>query len=119
MNFKKIILRQDDNKQFVQYEDPAGIVYKELTDDDFNALFEKLKFNDEYSLPDRMVQDYITDGSLTPSFKRGRFFDDRDMKRLVKDLRPYKKVKRLPKRQTNRKTKRNKTKQKKSKKRRH
>lgn len=115
MNFKKIILRQEDNKQFVQYEDPAGIVYKELNDNDFNALFEKLKFHDETSLPDRMVQDYVMDGSITPSFKRSRFFDDRDMRELVKSLRPYKKIKRHPKRQT----KRYKRYKKKSKKRKH
>jgi len=40
MTLKKIILRQKDNKQYIHYEDPDGIVYKELSDDDFNALLE-------------------------------------------------------------------------------
>jgi hypothetical protein len=108
MTLKKIILRQKDNKQYIHYEDPDGIVYKELSDDDFNALLEKLKFDDDFALPDRLVQDYITDGSVMPTFKRSLLFSDEDMHSLIESFRQHVKRKRRPKQNTNQKRKRTK-----------
>ncbi|ADX06675.1 hypothetical protein 162309595 [Organic Lake phycodnavirus] len=103
MNFKKIILRQNDNKQYVQYEDPNGIVYRELNDDDFNALLEKINFHDEFALPDRMVQDYITDSTIMPTFKKSILFNDEDMNHLIEPFNTHKKKKKRPKVKTSKK----------------
>lgn len=100
MKFKKIVIRKTDNKQDVLYEDDRGIIYKELNDDDFNALLEKLKFNNDFALPDRLVQDFIHDGSIMPTFKRSIFFNKYDMEDLVKNIKPYRKKRKKLKHQT-------------------
>jgi hypothetical protein len=100
MKFKKIVIRKTDNKQDVRYEDDRGIIYKELNDDDFNALLEKLKFNNDFALPDRLVQDFIHDGSIMPTFKRSIFFNKFDMEDLVKNIKPYRKKRKNLKHQT-------------------
>ena len=100
MKFKKIVIRKTDNKQDVRYEDDRGIIYKELNDDDFNALLEKLKFNNDFALPDRLVQDFIHDGSIMPTFKRSIFFNKFDMEDLVKNIKRYRKKRKTLKHQT-------------------
>ena len=96
MKFKKIVIRKSDNKQDVHYEDERGIIYKELNDDDFHSLLEKLKLNDDFALPDRLVQDYVNDGSIMPTFKRSIFFNNYDMEELVKNIKPYRKKRNYP-----------------------
>jgi len=108
MTFKKIIIAADDNNQSEQYQDDKGNIYNVINENDFNCILEKLKFNDDYSLPDRIVRDYIRDGTIIPSFKKSIYFNKYDMEDLVKDLNPYKKTKNCPKRNTKKKTDKNK-----------
>jgi len=105
MKFKKIVLRKNDNNHIVQYQDERGIVYKEIDENDFNALLEKLKFNNDFALPDRLVQDFINDGSIMPSFKRSIFFNKSDMEDIVKNIRPYRKKRKYPRLKTKKKRK--------------
>lgn len=101
MKFKKIVLRKtSDDTQDVLYEDNRGKIYKELTNADFNELLEKLKFNNDFALPDKLVQDFVDDGSIMPTFKRSLFFNHFDMEDLVKSIKPYHKKRTLPKRIT-------------------
>lgn len=101
MKFKKIVLRKtSDDTQDVLYEDNRGKIYKELTNSDFNQLLEKLKFNNDFALPDKLVQDFVDDGSIMPTFKRSLFFNHFDMEDLVKSIKPYHKKRTLPKRIT-------------------
>ena len=120
MKFKKIVIRKTDNKQDVHYEDERGIIYKELNDDDFNVILEKLKFNNDFALPDRLVQDLIQDGSIMPTFKRSIFFNKYDMEELVKNIKPYRKKRKnlhaITKKKTKNKVKKTKKKVKKTKK---
>jgi len=96
MKFKKREIRTPENKHEHLYEDEHGKIYKELTDVDFHELLEKLKFNDDFALPDRLVQDFVNDGSIMPTFKRSVFFNKLDMDELVKTIRPYRKKKKYP-----------------------
>lgn len=107
MKFKKIVLRKTSNdKQDVLYEDNRGKIYKELTNADFNDLLEKLNFNNDFALPDKLVQDFVDDGSIMPTFKRSLFFNHFDMEDLVKSIKPYHKKRNVPKKTTKkRKTK--------------
>lgn len=97
MKFKKIVIRKLDNKQDIHYEDEKGVIYKELNDNDFNSLLEKLKFNNDFALPDRLVQDFVNDGSIMPTFKRSLFFNNYDMEELVRNIKPYRKKRNYPK----------------------
>jgi hypothetical protein len=110
MKFKKIVIRKTDNKQDIHYEDERGIIYKELNDDDFNAILEKLKFNNDFALPDRLVQDFVNDGSIMPTFKRSIFFNKFDMEELVKNIKPYRKKRKNLKAKTKKNPKKKNTK---------
>ena len=111
MKFKKIVIRKMDNKQDVHYEDERGIIYKQLNDNDFNSLLEKLKFNNDFALQDRLVQDFVNDGSIMPTFKRSLFFNNYDMEELVRNIKPYRKKRNYPKHMNKKnKTKNNKPK---------
>ena len=106
MKFKKIVLRRtSDQPAEIMYEDNRGKKYKELTNDDFNHLLEKLKFNNDFALPDKLVQDFVNDGSIMPSFKRSLFFNNADMEDLVKNIKPYRKKRRLQQKKTTKKKK--------------
>jgi hypothetical protein len=106
MKFKKIVLRKtSDQPAEVMYEDNRGKQYKELTNDDFNQLLEKLNFNNDFALPDKLVQDFVNDGSIMPSFKRSLFFNYADMEDLVKNIKPYRKKRRLQQKTTTKKKK--------------
>lgn len=101
MKFKKIVLR---SKQDILYEDNNGKIYKELTHEDFNDLLEKLNFNNDFALPDKLVQDFVNDDSIMPTFKRSLFFNHYDMEELVKNIKPYHKKRNIPKKNTKKNT---------------
>jgi len=52
MKFRKLIIRQNDNKQEVQYQDLQGNTYNTLQKEDLYDILEQLKFNHDFSLPD-------------------------------------------------------------------
>jgi len=67
-------------------------------------------------LPDKLVQDFVNDGSIMPSFKRSLFFNYADMEDLIKNIKPYRKKRRLQQKTTKKKKKQYKKKRKTSKK---
>jgi len=48
------------------------------------TCWKKLNFNNDFALPDKLVQDFVNDGSMMPSFKRSLFFNHADMEDLGK-----------------------------------
>ena len=44
---------------------------------------------------EKLVQDFVNDGSIMPTFKRSLFFNNYDMEELVRNIKPYRKKKRL------------------------
>jgi len=100
MKFKKITIRDEKNKIYSHYQDNQGNIYNNITYNDLYPMLEKLTFNSTISLPDRMIQDFIHDGSLMPSFKKTNHFTNEDMKQIIEPLNLYKKKKKHIKKQT-------------------
>jgi hypothetical protein len=105
---KKIKLVKDGQDQFLFYENDNMKLEKKLNDEEYHGLFEKLQPNFTFSLPDRLVQDFIKDGSIMPSFKNSSQFTKEDFNDMLEQ------IKDKPKRRENRKRKylKNKTKRK-------
>lgn len=103
MKFKKLTIRDEKNKRYTHYEDSEGNIYNNITYNDLYPMIEKLTFNSTISLPDRMIQDFIYDGSLMPSFKKTNHFTNEDMKQIIEPLNVYKKKKKNIKKNTFRK----------------
>ena len=75
--------------------------YKQLTNEDIKNILGSICFNNQFSVPERMVQDFIQDGSIEPTFKTCVYFTKTDLHNMVKHLRKNKKIKKpIPKHKT-------------------
>jgi len=80
------------------YDNGYVIRYKKLTNDDIKILFGNIKLNTGFSLPETIVQDFMHDGSIEPTFKKCVYFNKDDLYNMVKHLKKNKKIKKqLPK----------------------
>ena len=85
---RSLFLKKDfDGKKTVILN---GKKYNQINENDFNHLLEKVKFGNSFSLPDRIIQDFISDGSIQPSLKNIKTFDNYDLENIIK---PFKKKK--------------------------
>ena len=50
--------------------DEKGLHHREMTEDEINSMIGKIRLNSGFSLPDELVQDFINDGSVLPTFKK-------------------------------------------------
>ena len=83
------------------YDNGQTIRYKKLTDDDIKFLFQNIKMNTGFPLPERIVQDLIQDESIEPTFKKCTMFNKKDLCDMVEPLKKKKyKKKNLPKHKT-------------------
>jgi hypothetical protein len=72
------------------------IKYRPIKDDEMKRLFEKISLNTEFALPDRLVQDFINDGSIRPKFKNCHIFTDSDFDDIIIHFKKRKNIKKLP-----------------------
>jgi hypothetical protein len=91
------------------------VKYRPMEEKDIMPLFVKLKFNTDFSLPDKLIQDFINDGSIAPTFKKCVHFNNNDFNHIVIHLKKRKNIKKLPPKPSTKKNKKNKKKEKKEK----
>jgi hypothetical protein len=81
-----------------------------LSDEELKVLFGNIRLNTGFSLPDQLIQDFVNDGSMIPTFKRCMHFNKTDFKNIVEPLKARQnRRKKLPKRNTQHKKKNKKT----------
>ena len=61
-------------------------MYRTLNENEFDALFNKLRPNIDFSLPDRLIQSFVKDGTILPSYKNSRLFNMDDFNSIVSPL---------------------------------
>jgi hypothetical protein len=72
-----------------------------MTDEELKTLFGNIRLNTGFSLPDQLIQDFVNDGSLIPTFKKCMHFNRSDFKNLVDPIKSKQQIqKKLPKRNT-------------------
>ena len=80
------------------YDNGFTIRYRKLNDDEVKTLFDNIKLNTGFSLPESMVQDFVQDGAIEPTFKKCVHFNKTDLQNMVKPFKKNKKhKKKLPK----------------------
>ena len=76
------------------------VKYRPMNDDEIKPLFEKIKvnLNEEFSLPDKLIQDFINDGSMKPTFIKCTIFDNHHFNKLISHIKHKKNkmIKKLP-----------------------
>ena len=78
------------------YEMEGGVVkHRKMTDEELKNMIGHIRLNTGFSLPDQLIQDFMNDGSIVPSFKKCVHFNRNDFNSMVQHLKV--KRKRLPK----------------------
>jgi hypothetical protein len=79
-----------------------------MSEDELKVLFGNIRLNTGFSLPDQLIQDFVNDGSLIPTFKRCMHFNRSDFNNMVEPIKArHNRRKNLPKRSTLKKNKKN------------
>lgn len=96
-------------QQGIVKETYDGHVKKHLmNDDELKTLFGNIRLNTGFSLPDQLIQDFVNDGSLIPTFKRCMHFNRSDFNNIVEPIKARQnRRKKIPKRNTQKKNKKN------------
>ena len=94
------------------------IKYRSMNDDEIKPLFEKIKvnLNKEFSLPDKLIQDFINDGSMKPTFIKCTIFENRHFNQLISHIKHKNKmIKKLPPKPSSKKNEKRKNEKRKTK----
>lgn len=83
---QKVVLEKDGNKQHLYYENNNKRMYKELSEDSFNNIFTQFKPNVDFSFPDRLIQHFVKDGTILPTFKSSFHYNDEDLENATHNL---------------------------------
>jgi hypothetical protein len=83
------------------YDNGYTLRYRKLNDEEIKFLFHNIQLNTSFCLPERLVQDYVQDGSIVPTFKKCTFFNKEDLNEMIRPFKKNKpKRKNLPKKKT-------------------
>ena len=86
------------------YEMKDGIVkHRKMTDDELKDMLGHIRLNTGFSLPDQLIQDFMNDGTIVPSFKKCVHFNRTDFNSMVQHLKVRKK--KLPPKKSKRRMK--------------
>ena len=84
------------------YEMEEGVVkHRKMTDEELKNMIGHIRLNTGFSLPDQLIQDFMNDGSIVPSFKKCVHFNRNDFNSMVENIKVKRKT--LPKRITKQK----------------
>jgi hypothetical protein len=86
--------------------------YRPIEDSEIKALFEKIKLNTDFSLPDKLIQDFINDGSIEAKFKKCTNFTNADFNHMIIHIIKRKNIKKVPPKPSTKKNKKSKSKSK-------
>ena len=83
------------------YDNGYTLRYRKLNDEEIKFLFHNIQLNTSFCLPERLVQDYVQDGSIVPTFKKCTIFNKDDLNEMIRPFKKNKpKRKNLPKKKT-------------------
>lgn len=92
------------------YDNGHTIRYRNITDEEIRELFHHIQLNTTFPLPERLVQDFIQDGSIQPTFKKCIHFNKKDLHQMVQPLKKNKQKRKIPPKPKTRKNKKHKKK---------
>ena len=84
--------REDVYERGDVYEMEDGHVkHRKMTDEELKDMLGHIRLNTGFSLPDQLIQDFMNDGSIVPSFKKCIHFNRTDFNSMVQHLKVRKK----------------------------
>ena len=80
-----IQLKKDGNNQELYYENDKESFELPLEKDEYVRLFQKIQPNFAFSTADKLVQDNITDGTISPSYLNGNLFENEQLVKMIEN----------------------------------
>jgi hypothetical protein len=84
--YQKVHIENDGETKSIMYENSNKKLYRQLNDDEFHYLFEQIKPNIDFSLPDKIVSRFVKDGTLLPSYKTSPNFTNTDFDNMIENI---------------------------------
>ena len=73
--FQNIQLSKDGDSHALKYENTDKIIYRKLSEDEYNELFQKFSPNIEFATPDLMIKSLVSDQRIIPSYRTSANYD--------------------------------------------
>lgn len=83
---QQVRLVKDGNQQAIMYQNNTNKFIRQLDEQEYVHLFNKLRPNIEFSLPDRIIQTFVKDGTILPSLKESSRFTPEDFDTITGPL---------------------------------
>ena len=74
--FQNVQLSKDGNTHTVKYENSNNAVYRKISEEEYNDLFQKFAPTIEFSTPDLMIKSLVTDQHVIPSYRTSANYDN-------------------------------------------
>lgn len=87
--YEKIeIVKEGNEPAKLHYQSNSVEINAKLENSEYVKLLENFRPNIGFSVPDMLIQDFVNDGSILPSFKKSTLFTNADLDEIVE---PFKK----------------------------
>lgn len=73
-------------KQTLRYQDGDQTDEIDLNNDTYKSIFEKIRPNASFSTPDSMIQGFLQNQKVMPSFYNNRFFTNDEFSNILKPI---------------------------------
>lgn len=73
-------------KRTLRYEDNEKVDEINLNEDTYKSIFEKIRPNTSFSTPDSMIQGFLQNKKIMPSFYNNRFFTNDEFSNILEPI---------------------------------
>lgn len=73
--FQNIQLSKDGDSHALKYENSDNLIYRKISEDEYNNLFQKFSPNIEFATPDLMIKSLVSDQRIIPSYRTSANYD--------------------------------------------
>ena len=73
-------------KRTLRYEDNEKVDEINLNEDSYKSIFEQIKPNTSFSTPDTMIQGFLQNQKIMPSFYNNRFFTNDEFSNMLEPI---------------------------------
>lgn len=73
--FQNIQLSKDGDSHALKYENSDKVIYRKISEDEYNDLFQKFSPNIEFATPDLMIKSLVSDQRIIPSYRTSANYD--------------------------------------------
>lgn len=74
--FQNVQLSKQGNTHTVKYENSNNAIYRKISEEEYNDLFQKFAPTIEFSTPDLMIKSLVSDQHVIPSYRTSTNYDN-------------------------------------------